>query len=218
MAERTRAWKFLDERSRGVFSGFDWPTPAAADEPGDWVQANGPIAPCLRGIHACRSQDLGWWLSAQLWEIELDGDSTADDYSIVAPRGRLVRRIAAWPDAGADLADWARWRCRDATVQVVATTDPQAAGSLASCVDFDGMRAVLAPLDADRSRPDGLAIALLKAAAASTNPVGVCAIAGLAAGHAASVTNGSVAAHRAALADERRAHGRWLADRLDLRP
>lgn len=216
MADVTRAWKFLDERSRGVFSGFEWPTPGAPDEPGAWVEAPGTLTPCLWGIHACRAQDLGWWLSAQLWEIELDGETVADDYAVVAPRGRLVRRVAAWPDVGADLADWARWRCRDAAVRVVAATAPDAAGRLASCTDLERLREVLAPLDADRSRPDGLAIAFLDAAAAATNPVGVCAIAARAAGHAASAADNTVAARRAAEINERRAQGRWLADRLHL--
>ena len=46
-----------------MITGFQWP----AD--GEWVTVDGPLEDCLRGIHACRVDDLGWWLSAQLWEI-----------------------------------------------------------------------------------------------------------------------------------------------------
>jgi hypothetical protein len=51
------AYKFLRQGRTGRFSAFAWP------EPGVWVRADGPIDRCLRGIHACRTRDLPWWLA-----------------------------------------------------------------------------------------------------------------------------------------------------------
>ncbi|MGZ4766205.1 MAG: hypothetical protein ACXV5U_06455 [Ilumatobacteraceae bacterium] len=50
------AWKFLDERSRGIFSGFTWPLAGAGHE-GAWVDS-GDVVACERGVHACDLDDL----------------------------------------------------------------------------------------------------------------------------------------------------------------
>lgn len=55
---------------------------------------------CATGIHACRVHDLPYWIDAELWRIELDGDVTEGTRKVVAERGRLVDRVEAW-DAGA---------------------------------------------------------------------------------------------------------------------
>jgi hypothetical protein len=83
------AYKFL--RSGGVapFSSFTWPT----GSPGPWVEAEPDV--CASGIHACRAADLPFWINAELWEIELD-DAVDGTRKVVAPRGRLIRRIEAW--------------------------------------------------------------------------------------------------------------------------
>jgi hypothetical protein len=101
------AYKFLDEGSVSPFTGFRWPA-------GEWVDAEG-ADPCRRGIHACRVQDLPFWLGKELWEIELDGDVVVQQRKVVAPRGRLVRRVDAWgrevlAEFGADVLDRARIR------------------------------------------------------------------------------------------------------------
>ena len=49
-------------------------------------------------MHACRTGDLSYWLAPALYEIELDGDIAEAGMKVVAPRGRLVRRIDAWND------------------------------------------------------------------------------------------------------------------------
>jgi hypothetical protein len=82
------AYKFLNEGAVSPFAGFRWP----ADE---WVDAAG-TDPCSRGIHACRVTDLPFWLGKELWEIELAGDVVVQERKVVAPRGRLVRRIGEW--------------------------------------------------------------------------------------------------------------------------
>lgn len=88
----TVAYKFLSASGEGVFSGFAWPLPD--DRPGAWVESE--VAGCRSGIHACRHADLPYWLAAALFEIELDGEIDTLATKIVAPRGRLIRRIDAW--------------------------------------------------------------------------------------------------------------------------
>jgi len=82
------AYKFLDEGAVSPFARFRWPVD-------DWVEA-AAVDPCRRGIHACRVQDLPFWLAPELWEIELDGDVVVHERKLVAPRGRLLRRLTGW--------------------------------------------------------------------------------------------------------------------------
>ena len=86
------AYKFLRSDGSSVFSGFRWPLPNGG--PGEWVDAR--VEPCRSGIHACRPSDLPFWAGRALFEIELEGDVVEDARKIVAPRGRLLRRIDAW--------------------------------------------------------------------------------------------------------------------------
>ena len=87
-----KAYKFLTTEGRGVFSRFPWPLPAEA--PGGWVESE--VDPCRSGIHACQASDLPHWVAPALYEIELDGRVEEHALKLVAPRGRLVRRVAAW--------------------------------------------------------------------------------------------------------------------------
>ena len=89
-----KAYKFLTDDGRGVFSGIAWPLPNGS--PGAWVEAE--VDPCRSGIHACRTDDLSYWLAPALYEIELDGEIVEAGMKVIAPRGRLVRHIDAWDD------------------------------------------------------------------------------------------------------------------------
>jgi hypothetical protein len=100
------AYKFLRPDGTGVFTGFEWPLPAAA--PGAWVSSG--VDPCRSGIHACRPRHLPLWIGRALYEIELDGEIRDDPTKVIASRGRLVRRVDAW-DEGA-YADYTRM-CAD---------------------------------------------------------------------------------------------------------
>jgi hypothetical protein len=82
----------------GVFSGFVWPLPNG--KAGAWVEAE--VDPCRSGVHACRQVHLPYWLAPELFEIELDGDAVEEGLKVVAPRGRLVRRIEAWNERTRD--------------------------------------------------------------------------------------------------------------------
>lgn len=98
------AYKFLHEGAVSPFAGLRWPV----DE---WVEASA-VDPCRRGIHACRLRDLPFWLSAELWKIELDGDVVEHERKVVAPRGRLVRRLDAW---NRELVESFGWDCHART-------------------------------------------------------------------------------------------------------
>jgi hypothetical protein len=89
------AWKFLGQGATGPFSGFAWPRPDGG--PGAWVEA--AVDPCRSGIHACRRKDLPLWAGRKLYEVELAGEIVEEAMKVVAPRGRLLRRIEAWDDA-----------------------------------------------------------------------------------------------------------------------
>lgn len=214
----TRAWKFLDEHARGMVTGFAWPLPVGDGGAGAWVEADGPLEVCGRGIHACRLDDLAWWLSAQLWEIELDGVLLHDDpHTLVAERGRLVTPVPGWPDVGPELARWAVDRTRLHAVSVFRSLGSTAdADALEQARDHDELAAVAARL-ADHPHPDAAMAAALVADNITDlpNPVEACHTSARAAGHHGSI-GGSPADYEQAFAAERQAQSRWLADRLGL--
>lgn len=97
------AYKFTAPQGSGTFTGFPWPLPAG-DEAGAWVHARDEVSVCVAGVHACRTAHVPYWLAPELWEIELAGEVVESQYKLVAPAGRLTRRIEGWPDAQADFA------------------------------------------------------------------------------------------------------------------
>ena len=97
------AYKFTAPGGSGTFTGFDWPLPSGG-EPGAWVRAPDAVSVCVAGVHACRTAQLPYWLGPELWEIELSGEVVESAYKLVAPAGRLTRRIDGWPEAQADFA------------------------------------------------------------------------------------------------------------------
>lgn len=99
------AYKFLAAGGRATFSKRDWPLPSS-NEPGAWLDAApGPLAACRNGVHACEARDLAYWLGDELWQVELAGEQISGPQSLIARRGRLVRRIDAWnPTSAGELA------------------------------------------------------------------------------------------------------------------
>ena len=89
---RMKAYKFLTADGLGVFSRFAWPLPGVG--PGAWIESE--VGLCRAGIHACRPIDLPYWIAPGLYEVELDGPVDEQPLKVVAPRGRLIRRIDAW--------------------------------------------------------------------------------------------------------------------------
>ncbi len=91
----TRAFKFLSAGGIGLFSGFCWPQ-GNDGGPGSWVEARGELSSCGNGIHACRTDDLPYWIDDELWVVELDGEIVPAERGLIARRGRLIRRVDAW--------------------------------------------------------------------------------------------------------------------------
>lgn len=90
------AYKFLRMGAEGPFTGFVWPLPSGDGAPGEWVSGDGLRGACAPGVHACRAGDLPIWLCDELWVAELAGPVTEARSKVVAPRGRLLRRVDAW--------------------------------------------------------------------------------------------------------------------------
>lgn len=127
------AYKFLRPGAIGPFSRFAWPQPVG-DQPGPWVEATPARGGCVSGIHALELDHLAIWLDRELWAIELDGEVELARRKLVAPRGRLLRRIEAWtPAVLAELATAAVERARTVAA---ASGDATAAGYLADAAQY----------------------------------------------------------------------------------
>lgn len=88
------ALKFMRSGARPLFAPRSWP------EPGVWWEADpGPLVPCRNGLHACRVDDLAFWLADELWEVELGDEWIEAPDALVARRARLSRKIERWGDA-----------------------------------------------------------------------------------------------------------------------
>jgi hypothetical protein len=111
-----KAYKFLRPDGTSVFSGFQWPLPNG--RPGAWVDAR--VDPCRSGIHACRPSDLPLWVGRVMYEIELDGEIVEQRMKVVAPRGRLIRRIEAWDE----LRDVYTRMCADRAHELASSVSP----------------------------------------------------------------------------------------------
>jgi hypothetical protein len=83
------AYKFTLPGARSPFTGFVWPV-------GEWVEADGEIALCRSGFHACRPDALPRWLNDELWLVELDEIEEERDGLLLARRARLLVRVDAW--------------------------------------------------------------------------------------------------------------------------
>ena len=133
------AYKFLRPGAIGPFSGVRWPTPRGS-APGPWVDADGAPIRCRRGVHACRLQDLPWWLAEELWEAELTGDIVAYPHKVAGPRGRLVRRVDGWTGAARrDYVHACAWRARDRALEAL---DAPAAERLRACATLEEVLAI----------------------------------------------------------------------------
>ncbi|MEW2383141.1 hypothetical protein AB0873_13790 [Micromonospora sp. NPDC047707] len=82
-----RYYKFLGAGQVAPFSGQAWST--------SWLEVP-EVSPCERGLHACRVEDLPYWLHDELWLIEFDGPVTAVGHKVVGRRGRLSARVSRW--------------------------------------------------------------------------------------------------------------------------
>ncbi len=200
------AYKFLRAARVGPFSEFRWP------DPGVWVRAAGNIAPCRTGIHACRTQDLPWWLADELWEIELEDEVQLEEHKILAPAGRLRTRIEGWTAACAtQYGEACAWRARDRAMQALRIANhAEAADQLTACTTLDEVRRTARQL-AEHLPDTRISLTIARDGA-------VRALSG------AAPTSAYIAAHAARRLDgpagyttERNWQSRWLVERLGLR-
>ncbi len=84
-------WKFFRAGPVSPFTRHPW------SMTGEWVETEAAHArPCRFGVHACRPGDLPYWLSEELWAVELRDLIEEGDHKVVATAGRLVGRVAGW--------------------------------------------------------------------------------------------------------------------------
>jgi hypothetical protein len=201
------AHKFLRSGRIGPFSGFQWP------ELGVWVRAPRDLAPCKRGIHACRVSDLPWWLADELWEIELGGDVKPDEHKIIAPAGRLRSQIEAWtPACAQEYADACAWRAQGRAVQALTRAGHRhEADGIATCATLDEV------LVAARRLADQIPEARISLTIAGDGAfralTGAPPTSAYIAAHAAMRLDGA-----AGYAAERAWQSQWLVERLGLHP
>jgi hypothetical protein len=201
------AFKFLRDGGVGPFSYFRWPLPGP-DGPGDWViaAAHGPA--CVRGVHACDAEHLADWMAPELWVIELAGEIFAASNKLVAPRGRLLRRVEGWNREKADaMAAVCIRRARDLTCERLRRVGEEAAADrLAACAELSAIEATARERSAGGQGEAALALGYLADAvfyAAMDPPASM-----FVAAHAALTEEG--------FARERAWQSRWLADDLGL--
>jgi hypothetical protein len=74
----------------------------------------------VSGIHASHPEGLLGWIDDELWTCELDGIVEDDGHELVAARGRLLKRVAAWSETSArDFACACAKRGREHVVEVL---------------------------------------------------------------------------------------------------
>jgi hypothetical protein len=214
-----RAFKFLDASGATVISGARWPV-SAGDGPSPWFESPA-VRPCHEGIHACRLDDLAYWISEELWEVELDGDIVESHRKVVARRGRLVRRLPEWSaSVSGELGAWCAWRTRDFAVDVLE--------DFGESVWASRLRSAESLRDLARAGRDGLeALGATTVTGVSAGYAGDAAAlaptrhlamgpfaAACAAAHAA--TRGEESTYSEAFARERLIQSRWIAESVNL--
>ena len=189
------ACKFLRQGAVAPFTGFRWPGP------GVWVAAPPRDDAWIR---ACRPRDLSYWLSDELWRIELEEPVRAERYQVASPRARLLERVAGWaPDLG--LA-YATACALHAMAGVLPHLEPELRRSLAGLEDLSAIAEA-----ARRAQPRTTATAYLADTAVWALRFGP-GPASYAAVRLAMSTGGGLAAFEA----ERAWQAAWLANRLGL--
>jgi hypothetical protein len=133
------AHKFFRRAAHGSLTDHCWPQPSAAGEAldGGWQEAtDGPLVPCRNGLHACRIDQLSYWISDELWEVELDGEWIETRHALVARRARLVRRVEAWEGAAAHGFAQICWQRAESAATRATQVSPLAREYLESAQQF----------------------------------------------------------------------------------
>jgi hypothetical protein len=127
------AYKFLSSDRVGLFSGIRWP------EPGTWLEADGEVERCVSGIHALYADGLIGWIDDELWTCELDGIVEDDGRELLARRGRLLERVAAWNvTAARDFASACAARGREQVVEALRAAGHEDEAKELGALDAEG--------------------------------------------------------------------------------
>lgn len=209
-----RAYKFLNDRSRSSYTGTHW-------VPNQWKQA-AAVRECEEGIHACRVDDLAWWLDARLWEIELAGEVLVTRHKVAATRGRLVAELVAYPAAVHELGQVSAWRLRDLAVDALRNAGlHEAAARFTGCSTIEDLSA-LRRWSFDNIDQDSFAGPLATFAADAARfvdhgaPAEAPFVACCAAGHVATLGDATRQSYDDGYGRERAFQSAWLVERLGL--
>lgn len=139
-------YKFLATGAVGPFSGYRWPRPSG-HEPGGWVMAEDGLDPCRSGLHICRSADLPFWVSEELYVVEVDGPVTEYESFVLANRARLVRGSAWGRRVAGSFSRACAWRVRDLAAEaLVRTGRREEADQLLACASLGALEATVGRL------------------------------------------------------------------------
>jgi hypothetical protein len=206
-----RAYKFLREGRVSPFAGTLWPTDEVVESDGGGVDL------CRSGVHACRVNRLAYWLSDELWIVELDGEIVEDPLKLVAPRGRLVEQVEHWnDDAQLAFAQWCAAAAAGHAADELRETGLASAAELLAGASLGEIAAVATDAAGEAyaaGQPNTARVAEYAAdAAGAIGPAPATLVAYIAA-HTADARSGLPGDP---FADERERQSHWLADHLGL--
>jgi len=206
-------WKFLRRDRTSPLTGFDW-NPVGTN----WVILR-DAQPCRTGIHACRLTDLPFWMSDELWSVELTGRITNAWNKVTGTQGRLISRVDAWNDQiQCELADACVRRTVEHSVHELRAAEFTSEAEALEGHDVSALpsiaRDLLPPLTARRADPAAELCRYIVDIAEGMTQYPVATIAYMAA-RAADQRTGAPSADF--YGDERAWQASWIADRLQLR-
>jgi hypothetical protein len=189
------AYKFLERGAVGPFTRFAWPTD------GKWVDAVDIGGG--RGIHACRARDLPYWISDELWRVEMADPVRERETQIEGPRGRLLTRVDGWDPR--IFASACAFRTRDLALEALGN-----GGRLAQASSLDELVAAARAFPSeDRFQAEMVGYVIDAAVRAREGHAGSSS-------HTAAVAAVALHGPQAAFAAERAWQARWLTERLKL--
>ncbi len=130
-----RAYKFFTHDRLTPFMGSRWDDNA-------WMEVPS-VERCHQGFHACRADQLSYWMADSLWEVELGGEIEEGVHKVVASRARLVRQIEGYRAALAELSEHTAFAARDAAVKLLrADNDRELADQFAAANSLEALFAL----------------------------------------------------------------------------
>jgi hypothetical protein len=64
--------------------------------PKKWRSVRRELIPCQRAIHACRREDLVYWLGPTIWTFEFADEPTVHENKVYGRKGRILERLETW--------------------------------------------------------------------------------------------------------------------------